>query len=77
MEEHMTKIRKNLKVSHDRKKSYVDKNKVFRYFKVGQHVFIKVKEKRSYLRLGFFPKLAERYCGPFEILEKIGQLHTC
>jgi hypothetical protein len=35
-------------------------------------VFLKVKAKRSSLRLGSFPKLAVRYCGPFEILENIG-----
>jgi hypothetical protein len=35
-------------------------------------VFLKVKAKRSSLRLGSCPKLAARYCGPFEILEKIG-----
>jgi hypothetical protein len=39
---------------------------------VGEHVFLKVKAKRSSLRIGSFPKLAARYCGPFEILEKIG-----
>ena len=41
-------------------------------FKVGEHVFLKVKVKRSSIRLGCCPKLAARYCGPFEILEKIG-----
>jgi hypothetical protein len=35
-------------------------------------VFLKVKVKRSLLILGSFPKLAARYCRPFEILEKIG-----
>jgi len=45
---------------------------VFRYFKVGEHVFLKVKAKRSLLILGSCTKLAVRYCGPFEILEKIG-----
>jgi hypothetical protein len=39
---------------------------------VGEHVFIKVKAKRSLIRLGCFPKLAARYCGPFKILEMIG-----
>jgi hypothetical protein len=53
-------------------KSYANKNRVFRYFKVGEHVFLKVKAKRSLLRLESCPKLAARYCGPFEILEKIG-----
>jgi hypothetical protein len=39
---------------------------------VGDHVFLKVKAKRSSLRLGSYPKLAARYRGPFEILEKKG-----
>jgi hypothetical protein len=41
MEEHMVKIRHNLKASHDRQKSYAHKNRVFRHFKVGEHVFLK------------------------------------
>jgi hypothetical protein len=69
MEEKMKKIKKNLKDSQDRYKIYADKNKIFRYFKVGEHVFLKFKAKRSSLRLGSFPKLVVRYCGPFEILE--------
>jgi hypothetical protein len=61
-----------LKVAQDRKKSYTDMNKFFTDFKVGKHVFFKVKEKRSSPRLGSYPKLAAKYCGPFEILENIG-----
>jgi hypothetical protein len=60
MEEKMIKIRHNLKVAQDRKKSYADKNMTYREFKVGEHVFLKVKEKRSSLRLGSFPKLASK-----------------
>jgi hypothetical protein len=71
MEDQMAKIKQKLKVAQDRKKSYVDRNKVFRDFKVGEHVFLKVKANRSLLRLGSCLKLATRYCGPFEILEKI------
>jgi hypothetical protein len=41
---------------------------------VGEQVFLKVKVKRSSLILGRVPKLAARYCGPFEILEKIGPI---
>jgi hypothetical protein len=41
---------------------------------VGEHVFLKVKAKRSSIRLGSFLKLAAIYCGPFEILEKIGPI---
>jgi hypothetical protein len=43
-----------------------------RDFKVGEHVFIKVKEQRSLIRLGCCRKLVAKYCGPFEILEMIG-----
>jgi hypothetical protein len=41
---------------------------------VGEHVFLKVKAKRSSLRLGSFSKLATRYFGPFEVLENIGPI---
>jgi hypothetical protein len=70
----MKKIKRNLKATQDRQKNYADKNIVFKDFKVGEHVFLKVKVKRSSIRLGCYPKLAARYCGPFEILEKIGSV---
>jgi hypothetical protein len=72
MEEKMIKIKHNLKVVQDRKKSYVDKGRTHREFKVGDHVFLKVKANKSSLRLGNCSKLAARFCGPFEILERIG-----
>jgi hypothetical protein len=72
MEEQMLKIKQNLKSSHDRQKSYGDKNRTHREFKVGEHVFLKVKANRSYLKLGNCTKLAAIFCGPFEILEGIG-----
>jgi hypothetical protein len=39
---------------------------------VGDHVFLKVKTNRSSLKLGSCTKLAARFCGPFEILDRIG-----
>jgi len=39
---------------------------------VGDHVFVKVKPRRSSLKLGRCTKLAPRYCGPFEILARVG-----
>jgi hypothetical protein len=38
---------------------------------VGDHVFPKVKTNRSSLKFGSCTKLAARFCGPFEILERI------
>jgi hypothetical protein len=72
MEDQMIKIKKNLKDAQDKKKSYADKNKTHREFKVGDHVFLKVKANRSSLKLGSWAKLAAKFRGPFEILERIG-----
>jgi hypothetical protein len=74
MEEKIFKIKHNLKVAQDRKKSYVDKGGTHREFKVGDHVFLKVKANISSIKLGNCSKLATCYCGPFEILERIGPI---
>jgi hypothetical protein len=70
----MLKIKHNLKVSQDRKKRYADKGITQKEFKVGDHVFLKLKAKKSSMKLGNYSKLAARYCGPFEILERIGPI---
>jgi hypothetical protein len=74
MEEQIVKIKQNLKIAHDMQKNYADRGRVHREFRVCEHVFLKVKAKRSSLKLGSCPKLATRYCGPFEILERIGPI---
>jgi hypothetical protein len=72
MEEKMLQIKKNLKASQDRQKIDPDKGKTHKEFKVGDHVFLKVKDNKSFLKLGNCPKFATRYYGQFEILERIG-----
>jgi hypothetical protein len=74
MEEKVVKIKKNLKAAKDIHKIYADKSRTHREFKVGDHVFLKVKAKRSSLKMGNCSNLAARYCGPFEILERIGHV---
>jgi hypothetical protein len=71
MEEKMLKIKQNLKASQDRNKIYVDKGITHKEFKVGHHLFSKVNANKSSLKLGNCSKLVARYCGPFEILERI------
>jgi hypothetical protein len=72
MEEQMLKIKQNLKDAQDRKKSYADKKRTHRECKVEDHVFLKMKANKSSLNLGNCLKLAARFFGPFEILERIG-----
>jgi hypothetical protein len=52
MEEKMIKIKQNLMAAQDRKKSYVDKGRTHREFKVGDHVFLKVKANKSLPKVG-------------------------
>ena len=45
---------------------------VNREFSVGYHVYLRVREKKSSLKLGSCAKLSPRYCGLFEVLKRIG-----
>jgi hypothetical protein len=71
----MVKIRHNLKADQGRKQSCKDKGRTHKEFKVGDHVFLKVKSRCSSRKLGKHSKLAVHYCGLFEILERIGLVH--
>ena len=39
---------------------------------MGDHVFLKVMPKRGVVRFSKRGKLASRYIGPFEVLERVG-----
>ena len=43
-----------------------------RDFSVGDHVYLRVRPRKSSLKLGSCAKLSPRYCGSFEVLERIG-----
>ena len=72
MESEVKKIRQNLKAAQDRQKIYVDKNMSYLEFKVGDHVYVRIKPKRITLWWTSCAKLAPKFCGPFQILEKVG-----
>ena len=55
-------------------KIYADRKRKDKDFKIGNHVYLKVKSKRSSLGLGSCGKLAPRFCAPFEILAKKGPM---
>ena len=68
----VTKVQVNLKEAQDRQPIYVDRKRKDKEFQIGDHVYLKVKSKRSSLSLDMCSKLAPRFCGPFEILAKKG-----
>jgi len=70
----VVKIRHNLNVAQDRQKSYANMKKVHREFKVGEHVYLRVKPMKIFMNLGGCVKLAPRYCEPFEVLYRIGPI---
>lgn len=72
MEQKVTQIRKNLKTSQDRQKSYVDLKWTPKEFKIGYHVYLWVRPKRISLRMGSCANTEPRYCGPYEVLDRLG-----
>ncbi|GJX60305.1 hypothetical protein Tco_0291695, partial [Tanacetum coccineum] len=53
-------------------KSYVDYKRKLVEFEVGDQVLLRVLPWKNVVRFGKKGKLAPRYVGPFEILERIG-----
>jgi hypothetical protein len=74
MENMVRKVQQNLKEAHDRHKSYADQKRRHLEFQVGDHVYLKVKAQKILLKLGNCAKMAPRFCGPFEILARIGPI---
>ncbi|GJR39537.1 reverse transcriptase domain-containing protein [Tanacetum coccineum] len=67
-------IRDRLKAARDRQKSYADNRRKPLEFQVGDHVMLKVSPWKGVVRFGKKGKLAPRFVGPFEILERIGSV---
>ncbi|GKA27469.1 putative reverse transcriptase domain-containing protein [Tanacetum coccineum] len=65
-------IKEKLKAARDRQKSYADKRRKPLEFEVGDRVLLKVSPWKGVVRFRKKGKLAPRYVGPFEILERIG-----
>jgi len=65
-------IRKKMKTSQSRQKSYHDKRRKDIEFQVGDHVFLRVNPVTGVGRALKCRKLTPRFVGPFEIVEKIG-----
>nr|GEX11271.1 putative reverse transcriptase domain-containing protein [Tanacetum cinerariifolium] len=65
-------IKEKLKATRDRQKIYADNRRKPLEFEVGDRVMLKASPWKGVIRFGRKGKLAPRYVGPFEILERIG-----
>jgi CRISPR/Cas system CSM-associated protein Csm2 small subunit len=74
MKQQVTQIKQNLKVAQNQHKSYADQKRIPREFKMRDHVYLRVRPRKSSLKMGACAKLAPRYCGPFEVLDRVGPI---
>lgn len=66
--------KQKMKEAQSRQKSYADKHRRSIEFQPGEHVFVKISPLRGVRRFGFKGKLSPRYIGPFEVLERVGEV---
>ncbi|XP_028060211.1 uncharacterized protein LOC114263826 [Camellia sinensis] len=61
-------------MAQSQQKCYADKRRQPLSFEVGDHVFLKISPRQGLMRFGKSGKLSPRFIGPFEILERIGEV---
>jgi hypothetical protein len=67
-------IRESLKITQSHQKSYTDKRRRDLSFEVGDFMYLKVSPTRGTRRFMVKGKLAPRYVGPFQILDRKGEV---
>ncbi|GJS18858.1 putative reverse transcriptase domain-containing protein [Tanacetum coccineum] len=72
--EKILQIKDRLKATRDRQKSYADKRRKPLEFSVGDYVLLKVSPWKGVVHFGKKGKLALKFVGPFEIIEKAGSM---
>lgn len=74
-QDHISLLKQNLESAQARMKSQTNQHRVDKCFNVGDWVYLKLQPYRQHpLRLKGFNKLSPRYFGPFQILQKVGQV---
>jgi hypothetical protein len=73
-EEQVRTIQKHIEAIKSRQKSYADKRRRPIEFEVGDYVYLKVSPMKGVQRFGVKKKLAPRYVGPYQIIEKSGRV---
>jgi hypothetical protein len=74
VEKQVCMVRENLRVAQSRQTSYADHRRRELSFEVGDFVYLKVSPMRGLRRFKVRGKLAPRFIGPFEVLEKRGEV---
>jgi hypothetical protein len=74
IEEKVRRKQNNMKVAQSRQKSYGDKRRRSLVFEKGDYLYLKVSPMKGVNRFGVKGKLAPRYIGPFQILERCGKV---
>ena len=67
-------IQERLRTAFSRQQSYADLKRRAVQFSVGDHVFLKISPMKGVMRFGKKGKLAPRYIGPYEILDRVGKV---
>ncbi|GKA42433.1 hypothetical protein Tco_0735093, partial [Tanacetum coccineum] len=65
-------IKEKLQAVRDRQKSYANSGRKMTEYEVGENALLNVSPWKGVMHFGKKGKLAPRYVGPFEILERIG-----
>lgn len=72
--EQVREIRDRLRAAQDRQAAYANRRRRPLEFAVGDHVFLRVSPLKGLTRFGRKGKLAPRYIGPFQVLQRIGRV---
>ena len=67
-------IQERLRTAFSRQQSYADLKRRAVQFNVGDHVFLKISPMKGVMRFGKKGKLAPRYIGPYQILDRVGNV---
>jgi hypothetical protein len=61
-----------MKTYQDKHKSYANRKRTPRDFKTRDHAYLRIRPRKISLRMRACAKLEPQYCGPFEILDRVG-----
>ncbi|XP_047253703.1 uncharacterized protein LOC124887830 [Capsicum annuum] len=67
-------IQYKLRATQSRQRSYADRRRRPLSFRVGDRVFLRVSPMKGVMRFERKGKLSPRYIGPFEILQRVGEV---